>query len=122
MIFEVDDRMIAEAIERIAGTADGELLYRFLQKSLMATMAPAAITEHTLPRFEGRRSFAAELMAMMAKGISPRDRYDAATVTFALSGARRADSGARRPGGRRVTLDTPVPGWDPPDPDAESGG
>lgn len=104
---EVADKDMHEALDRIARTTDGELFYRYLQKTLCAVSA-LDVSQCALPRLEGRRSFAAELMGLMAEGMQASGRH-AATVTFtrakpsAVSGTRGA--------GRRVTADTYVSGW-----------
>jgi hypothetical protein len=115
---ELTDRDLREAVDRIARTADGIYLYRYLQKVLCAITSETA-NECALRRNEGRRSFAAELMGLMAEGL--RDSGSAADtpVTFALAGARSV----ARPHGaaRRVTADTFVSGWDGADADSSPG-
>lgn len=103
----IETQDIAEAIDRIARTPDGIILYRFLQKTLCA-VPPSEQTDGALREFEGRRRFAAELMGHMSEGIQDSDRH---TITFSSSGARTRDP-AKRGAARRVTLDTPVAGWD----------
>lgn len=102
-----------KAFDRIARTEDGAAIYLYFQKQLCA-VSTDTVSQCALPRLEGRRSFAAELMSLMAEGIeaSAAGRSNP-TVTFALAGARRVAS----PGGagRRVTLDTHVDGYDPAD-------
>lgn len=66
---DIDDKDLDEAIDRIARTRDGELLYRHFQKTLMGTLDDHAPGESALRTEHGRRRFAAELMAKMAKGI-----------------------------------------------------
>lgn len=66
---DIDDKDINDALDRLARTADGELLYRFFQKTLMGTLDAHAPDESALRTEHGRRRFAAELMAKMAKGI-----------------------------------------------------
>ena len=96
---EIDDTMLADALDRIARTLDGILLYRYLQKVMMSVVTPSA-PERALPVNEGRRSLAAELMGHMAEGIGENDR---ACVTFTV---RKSSSGsASRGAGRRVTAD-----------------
>ena len=65
----IDDEQLKLAIDRIARTADGELLYRYLQKTLMGVLAEHGPADCALRTEHGRRRFAADLMAMMAKGI-----------------------------------------------------
>lgn len=87
----IDDEQIKQALDRIAHTADGELLYRYLQKTLMGTLGEHAPGKSALRTEHGRRRFAAELMAMMAKGIDESgghvstDRPTERTVVFRAS-------------------------------------
>lgn len=115
----ITDDDMRKALDNIARTPDGELLYRYLQKTLCAVTS-ATGPECALPRNEGRRSFAAELMGHMAKGIehSAHGRSNA-TVSFALAGPRAIS----KPGGagRRVTADTFVAGYDAPDAGSNPG-
>jgi hypothetical protein len=108
----IENKEIAEAIDRIARTPDGQVLYLFLQKvRLSITDDPS---EGALRQHEGRRRFAAELMAYMAEGIQDSDRH---AITFARA-KPRSDAGAKsRPRGaaRRITDRTFVSGWDGPD-------
>lgn len=87
---DIDDKDINEALDRIARTRDGELLYRFFQKSLMGTLDDHAPPESALRVEHGRRRFAFELMAKMAKGIDE-------------SGGR-TDSSSRAPSERTVVF------------------
>ena len=99
-----------QAMDRIARSTDGGVLYRYLQKVRMG-VTPLDAPERALPMNEGRRSFAADLMAFMAEGIADSDRY---AVTFAV--AKPAALGhAARGAGRRITADTRVDGWDTAD-------
>lgn len=70
---------IDAAIRRIALTHDGMLLYRRLQMVLM-DVSPVSANVGTLPRLEGRRSFARELKVLMdqelAKAPPTRDRSE----------------------------------------------
>lgn len=63
---------IHEAIDRIARTADGQALYLYLQQVRMS-VSPPDMADCALPKFEGRRSFAAELMTLMGEGIAASD-------------------------------------------------
>lgn len=65
----ITDEELNQALDRIARTADGELLYRYLQKILMGSLDEHAPSESALRTEHGRRRFAAELMAHMRKGI-----------------------------------------------------
>lgn len=118
MIAEITDNDMHEALDRIARTPDGELLYRYLQKVLCA-VTTLDVSECALPRNEGRRSFAAELMGLMAEGMQDSGRH-AATVTFTR--AKPADISGSRGAGRRINHDTRVSGWNdhPTDPAADA--
>jgi hypothetical protein len=113
MTEEITSDDITQVMDRIARTADGQLLYRYLQKVRLGVTTPN-MPGRALRANEGRRSFAADLMAHMGKGIADSDRY---AVTFAIAepvDTRTHPRGARR----RVTLDTAIAGWDT---DANSG-
>jgi hypothetical protein len=62
---DISDKDFFEAFERIARTDDGHLIYLYLQKTLCAVETD----ERALPKGWGRRSYASELMGLMAKGI-----------------------------------------------------
>lgn len=116
MTEEITSDDIKDVMDRIARTADGQLLYRYLQKIRMGVM-PLDANQRALRANEGRRSFAADLMAHMGKGIADSDRY---AVTFAIAGP--VDTRSRSRGAaRRVTADTYVPGYSEPDAPAEPG-
>jgi len=89
----------ANALDRIARTSDGVLLYRWLQKELMAI--PATDKSGALRAHHGRRSLAAQLMAMMAQGVAAGAGSDR-PVVFQLAQSRRtSDSRAERAAARR---------------------
>jgi hypothetical protein len=100
----IDNKDIQEAWDRVARTQDGLIIYRHLQRILMGT---ANADDSALPRLEGRRRLAADLMAFMSEGIAENDR---ACVTFAV--AKPVPTTATRGAGRRVTADTFVAGYD----------
>ena len=75
----IESKDIAQAWDRVARTQDGLIIYRHLQRILMGT---ANSDDSALPRLEGRRRLAADLMAFMAEGIADNDR---ACVTFAVA-------------------------------------
>jgi hypothetical protein len=106
----IENKDMQEAIDRIARTPDGLLLYRLLQKILCGTVA-AQTDQCALQFAEGRRILARDLMAYMADGVAENDR--AACITFSL--AKPAATGASRGAGRRVTANTYVAGYDNPD-------
>ena len=115
-MIEVDDKQIAEALDRIARTDDGELLYLFLQKVLCAVTLPTQ-EQIALLRNEGRRSLAAVLMGHMAEGLLTSGRTRNPVVVF--TGPKRDAGSPGRfkptPGGRRISADTRVYGYDLPD-------
>jgi hypothetical protein len=110
---------IKDALNRIAMTPDGHNLYIFLQRRLMKVPDPQQ--RGALRANQGERSFALELIGLMAKGI-------AESVNRTSSSAGSSSSGAEQPvvlptaepvavarargAGRRITADTRVPGWD----------
>jgi hypothetical protein len=62
---------IDEAWDRIARTSDGHIIYRHLQKLVMEI----SYHDGALPRCEGARTLAHNLMHLMANGIIDSDRY-----------------------------------------------
>ena len=104
----IDNKDIQEAWDRVARTQDGLIIYRHLQRILMGT---ANADDSALPRLEGRRRLAADLMAFMSEGVAENDR---ACVTFAV--AKPVAVTPTRGAGRRVTANTFVPGYDTADP------
>jgi hypothetical protein len=118
MSADISHQDLKDAIARIAGTHDGENLYLWLQKQLMA-LPVVPITDGGLREFNGRRMLVAELIAMMSEGIKLSGRADdTRPIVFRLAGSERTDSRPRFSGaGRRVNANTPVPGYDA-DPDA----
>ena len=113
----LSDEAMAEAIDRIARSADGQILYRFLQRSLMAV--PSVTSKGALRAHHGERSFASRLMGLMSKGIAEsggRTSSSGSTeqpIVFAL--AKPVDTRGARGAGRRITEHTRVPGYDQPD-------
>jgi len=75
----IENKDIAQAWDRVARTQDGLIIYRHLQRILMGT---ANADDSALPRLEGRRRLAADLMAFMAEGVADNDR---ACITFAVA-------------------------------------
>ena len=57
-----------EALDRIARTPDGALLYRWLQLEALY-VEPADVADGALRTSHGRRSLARQLMSHMAEGI-----------------------------------------------------
>jgi hypothetical protein len=105
---ELTDQDMRDALDRVARSSDGVLLYRYLQKTLCAVTTDS-MPEGALRRNEGRRSLAAELMGLMAEGIRSAGSRADSPITFALAGARAV--ARTRGAGRRVTADTIVSGW-----------
>jgi hypothetical protein len=68
---------INEAWDRVARTTDGQIIYRHLQKLVMALSADVS----ALPVHEGGRILARHLMSLMAQGIVDSDRYAIAFPT-----------------------------------------
>jgi hypothetical protein len=89
---EIGSEDFVKAIDRLARTEDGRLLYLYFQKVLCAITSDSEL-ERALQRNEGRRKFAAELMGLMAKGIRESGRHAEPAVTFTIAGPR-AISGA----------------------------
>ena len=117
----ISDQEIKDAIDRIAHSQDGKLLYLFLQKRLMAITTDFI----TLPTDHGQRILAATLMGLMAKGITESGGSSDSIYTFAVAGPRAVSGSGSRGAGRRITADTFIPGYDDasgaPDPSAKSG-
>ena len=90
----ITDTDLKEAIDRIARTADGEKLYRYLQKVLCGFVGPGA-SDCALRHLEGRRSFAAELMGLMAEGIDDRSGSDASSSVVTFRTERAVSPGRR---------------------------
>lgn len=61
----IDQKLVDEALQRWARTPDGRLFYVSLQKVLMGV--PTDKTDGALRENLGRRTFASELMAVMAE-------------------------------------------------------
>ena len=112
---EVSDDDLKLAIDRIARTPDGVTLYLYLQKALCGVVSDGS--ERSLQSDHGRRSFARDLMALMAEGIALSDR--SRPVTFRLASAVER-SGRRIPGARLVSRADYVPGFSDPDADPNS--
>ena len=106
---QIDFEHIKEAWDRIARSPDGLVIYRHLQRICMGR-APENVPDSALPRLEGRRSLAGDLMAFMAEGIADNDR---ACVTFAI--AKPTAGIAGRGAGRRISAEHFVPGYDTAD-------
>lgn len=100
----IDQELVNEGLKRFARTPDGRNFYVSLQKLLMGI--PSDRSESALRENLGRRTFASELMAVMAEGISESASDDPNTrpIVFTLAqpvavsgarGARRRVSGSQ---------------------------
>jgi len=105
---EVSDQDLREAIDRIARTADGGILYLYLQKTLCGVASDDS--ERALQADHGRRRFAQQLMGLMSEGVSVNGRSGSVTFTVA-SRDPRPD---RKPGARLVGPGSFVPGFSDP--------
>src|SRR5882724_3841245 len=85
---------IAESIDRIARTPDGANLYVLLQRVLM--LVPPNLDMGALQSSHGKRMFAAELIGLMAKGISE-------------SGGRTSSTGGTGSSEQPVVVPTALP-------------
>ena len=105
----IDDEQLNQALDRIARSADGELLYRYCQKTLMGTLAEHIPADGALWTEHGRRRFAAELMAKMAKGIAEsggqRRNSDSSAERTVVFAARQPGASSRRVGIREHLLE-----------------
>lgn len=70
----IDDKFVHEALQRFARSPDGVCFYLALQKVLMSV--PTSLEAGALQENVGRRRFASELMAVMAKGMSETPTSD----------------------------------------------
>jgi hypothetical protein len=113
---EIEFVDLKEAWDRVARTPDGLTIYRHLQRIRLG-LAPDNVADSALPRLEGRRSLAADLMAFMAAGIGDNDR---SCVTFAV--AKPVAITGSRGAGRRIGPQHFVPGYDIPDTEPSTGG
>jgi hypothetical protein len=120
MTAAISEKVLREAIDRIARTPDGRLQYLYLQRRMMAITA--SIDPGTLQRNEGERTFAAQLIGLMATGIEESGGRTSSSgtggdteqpIVFAVP--RPVDTRGSRGAGRRITEHSRVPGYDRPD-------
>jgi hypothetical protein len=111
---EISDKDIREALDRIARTRDGEVLYLYLQKFLIGVSDSTDVG--VLQSVHGARSFARDLMAHMGQGVAQSAR--SGCITFVVG--PRAVPERRRPGARLVSIDSRVPGYDGPEPEDDN--
>jgi hypothetical protein len=122
MTAPINEKLILEAIDRIARTPDGVSLYLYCQRRMMAVAHSSE--PHTLQRSEGERTFALQLIGLMTKGLIEGGGRpsisgpgsDDEPIIFA--GPKPIAQPVPRGAGRRIDADTRVPGWDYPDADA----
>jgi hypothetical protein len=107
MTEELDFQQTIDAWDRLARTPDGLIIYRHLQRLVLGT-EPAG-NDSALPRLEGRRRLAADLMGFMADGI--RD-YDRACVTYTIAERTDREPRSTRGAGPRIGPNTFVPSYD----------
>lgn len=112
----ISDKLLLEAIDRIARTPDGRSLYLYCQRRRMQVCA--AEEASALYRSEGERTFATRLMDLMATGISESGGRSSSSgpggdpeqpLVFAVP--QPVDTRGARGAGRRITEHTIVPGW-----------
>jgi hypothetical protein len=115
MSYEISEKLMHEAIDRIARTPDGRVLYLYCQRRLMALTVSADLS--TLQSDHGERSFASRLIGLMATGISESGGRTSSSggnteqpLVFAVP--KPVAVGGPRGAGRRITEHTRVPGYD----------
>jgi hypothetical protein len=116
-------KAVEEAIDRLARTPDGAMLYVYLQRRLMEVIPTA--DQSALSAHHGERIFASRLTGLMAKGIIESGGRTGITGSSTGPGgleqpivrpvAKSVTLGGPRGAGRRITEHTRVPGYDPPD-------
>ena len=120
MTHPINEKLLLEAIDRIARTPDGRSLYMYLQKRLMAV--PTSDDVSALNSDTGERRFAARLIGLMATGMAESGGRTGSSdsgpsgeqpIVFAV--AKPVALGGARGAGRRIGPDTRVPGYDLPD-------
>jgi hypothetical protein len=91
---DIDNETIRDALDRIARTPDGMVLYAFLQRETMGVSGDPDPSEGALRLTEGRRRFAHDLIGLMAQGIEASGRPDQLLVFTVRhpAGQRRAES------------------------------
>jgi hypothetical protein len=96
----ISDDDFKQAFDDMARTPAGRLVYLHLQRTLCQLCPsdqPGALRRH-----EGRRTFAGELMAMMAKGIEQSGGSDPSERPAVFAVRQRANISSRRGTERRV--------------------
>jgi hypothetical protein len=121
MTHPINEKLLLEAIDRIARSPDGRSLYLYLQRRLMAVAIsddPSALNSDN-----GERRFAARLIGLMATGMAESGGRTGSSdsgpsgeqqpIVFAV--AKPVTLGGPRGAGRLIGPDTRVPGYDLPD-------
>jgi len=104
---------VDEAWDRVARTSDGQIIYRHLMKMALEV----SNDDGALPRREGARTLAFNLMRLMANGIVDNDRY---CIAFPGPGAVAVASPATGTGARRKWLASQS--WDTDRDTGDAGG
>ena len=100
----------ANALKAIALTDDGALLHRYLRRVLETVFV--GMPDGALREQNGQRSLARDLMRLMAEGIDDRRAHSTDDPILSRSSSGGTVVAPRRGAGRRITADTPVPGYD----------
>jgi len=107
---------IVDSLDRIAMTPDGHNLYIFLQRRLMKIPDPQL--RGALRANQGERSFASELIGLMAKGIAESvnragsSNNDGSEQPVVLPVGQPVAVDRQRGAGRRIGPNDRVAGWD----------
>lgn len=103
----IDSEELLQALDRIARTSDGQLLYLYFQRVMLELPLEPHPSDSALRDLNGRRSLAGELMGRMAKGMSESGSGTPAErpVVFAPRGA--ASLGARGSARQRLIASDP---------------
>lgn len=109
---------IKNSLDRIAMTPDGQNLYVFLQRRLMKV--PLETSDSALRANQGERSFALELIGLMAKGIAESVNRTSSSASgdgsseqpVVVGHAQPVSASRPRGAGRRIGPEDTVAGWD----------
>jgi hypothetical protein len=121
MSYEISEKLMHEAIDRIARTPDGRVLYLYCQRRMLEVCV--SNDPSTLQADHGERRFASHLRGLMATGISESGGRtssgsgDTSEQPIVFARPKPVVVGGPRGAGRRITADTRVPGYDSPDSD-----
>jgi hypothetical protein len=89
----IEDKDFHEALDRIAATPDGELMYLYLQQVVLTVTSPA--NDGALREDNGRRRFASDLMTLMGKGIDASGGRNGTERPVVLGRHEPADTGRK---------------------------